>query len=144
MYKKYGGKVLLWLQFAFFNFFFANFFRFLRFSQIQLPGGKICDWYIILHYFAKHLTPTLNPGLRSYRNGKFKGQNSLCELNNYRPNILKLAERSFWKLSTPIRSDVPSYCTKFNFKILVLILFFLHLFTLFSVHRKISRGQRGN
>ena len=36
--------------------------RFLRFSQIQLPGGKICDWYIILQYFAKHLTPMLNPG----------------------------------------------------------------------------------
>ena len=57
-----------------------KFAKFLRFSQIQLPGGKICDWYIILYYFAKHLTPMLNLGLRSYRNGQFKGQNSSCDL----------------------------------------------------------------
>ena len=59
---------------------FAKFLKFLRFSQIQLPGGKICDWYIILYYFAKHLTPMLNLGPRSCRNGKFKSQNSSCDL----------------------------------------------------------------
>ena len=59
---------------------FAKFFRFLRFSQIQLSGGKICNWYIILPYFTKHSTPMLNSGPRTYRIGKYKGQNSLCEL----------------------------------------------------------------
>ena len=53
--QKLLWKVLLWLQFAFFKekkIYFDKFFRFLRFSQNQLPGGKIWDCYIILHYFA--------------------------------------------------------------------------------------------
>ena len=65
--KKYIGKVLLWLKFAFFkeqkN--SAKFMRFSRFSQIQLPGGKIWDWHIILHYFSKHLTPMLTLSLHN-------------------------------------------------------------------------------
>ena len=31
------------------------------------PGGKICDWYMILHYFPEYLTSMLTLGLRSYR-----------------------------------------------------------------------------
>ena len=61
MDKKYTGKVLLWLQFAFFNEEKknANFLGFLRFSQIQGPGSKIRDWYIIVDYFPEHLKPML-------------------------------------------------------------------------------------
>ena len=33
------------------KYFFANFLWFLRFSQIQLPGGKIRDWYKFVRIF---------------------------------------------------------------------------------------------
>jgi hypothetical protein len=38
-------------------------FGFLRFSQTQGPGGKICNWYIIEGFFPEHLTPLIvDPG----------------------------------------------------------------------------------
>ena len=44
-------------------YFFAKILWFLRFSQIQLPGGKIWDWYIIFQNFSDFLTPMLTLGL---------------------------------------------------------------------------------
>ena len=35
------------------------------------PGGKIWDWYMILHYFPEYLTPMLTLGPRSYRSPNF-------------------------------------------------------------------------
>jgi len=54
-------------------FFFAKILSFMRFSQIQGPGGKIRDWYMISHDFPERLTPMPTPDPRSHRNGKFRG-----------------------------------------------------------------------
>ena len=58
--------------------------RFFRFSQIQRPGGKILDCYIIFGNFSEFLTPMLILGLRSYRNGRFKGKRVQCVLHGLR------------------------------------------------------------
>ena len=88
-----------------FHYFFKDFWGF---CQIQLPGGKIWDWYIIPHYFAKHLTNMLTSGRYQYRNGKFKGQNALCVFLNInvvyeRPLSLK------WELT--LLTPYISFCT---------------------------------
>ena len=55
-----------------------NFWGFLKFSSL-VAKSKI-GTYIILHYFPEYLTPMLTLDPQSYRNGKFRGWNSLCEL----------------------------------------------------------------
>jgi hypothetical protein len=71
MHKKYSGK----------SSFDCNLHFLKKVFEIFEVFSKSAAWWQnlrLVHYFAKHGTPMLTPGLPSYRNGKFKAQNSLC------------------------------------------------------------------
>ena len=84
----------------------------LRFYQIQLSGGKIEDWYIILNYFEKNFLTQLSHMLLPYTRGAYF--ESLVSSQNYWE---KLVAYKWFKIQHPLLfggGNVTSECIIFK------------------------------
>ena len=80
------------------------------------PGGKIWDWYIILHYFAEYLTPMLTLGPHKYRRSNLVLDLKIWE--KFQSNL------PVWKRDVLIFNDI---CFRGTFILICFIIKF-HLF----------------